>query len=188
MPRPTTAWKKIRSWKPKCGRSYARWDQRDPEVVALWEETRQWSLDGFNEMYDLLDIRFDTLLLQQHGRTPGKEMVDELIESGIATDERPDGPVIVKLDELLGLTKEKYRVLVVLRSDGTALYATEDLALAKTQIYRLPRPGQIAITWWMCASRCTSSRCSKPWKWPGTHWATAASTFLTSWSTCRGMW
>jgi arginyl-tRNA synthetase len=38
--------------------------------------------------------------------------------------------VIVKLDELLGLTKDKYRVLVVLRSDNTALYATEDLALA----------------------------------------------------------
>jgi arginyl-tRNA synthetase len=39
--------------------------------------------------------------------------------------------VIVRIDELLGLSKEKYRVMVILRSDGTALYATEDLALAK---------------------------------------------------------
>jgi arginyl-tRNA synthetase len=46
--------------------------------------------------------------------------------------------VIVKLDELLGLKKEKYRVLVILRSDGTALYATEDLALAKLKFEEYP--------------------------------------------------
>jgi arginyl-tRNA synthetase len=51
------------------------------------------------------------------------------VKRGIAIDERPEGPVIVKLDELLGNKNEKFRVLVVLRSDGTALYATEDLAL-----------------------------------------------------------
>ncbi len=38
---------------------YARWDRRDPEVYALWEETRQWSLDDFVKMYDVLDIHFD---------------------------------------------------------------------------------------------------------------------------------
>ncbi len=58
-------------------------------------------------------------------------MVEELIAKGIAVDERPqNGPVIVRIDELLGLKQEKYRVLVVLRSDSTALYSTEDLALA----------------------------------------------------------
>jgi arginyl-tRNA synthetase len=61
----------------------------------------------------------------------GKEIVDELIAKGIADDERPAGPVIVKIDEKLGLTKEKYRTMVILRSDGTALYSTNDLALAK---------------------------------------------------------
>ena len=109
---------------------YARWDQRDPEVVACWQETRQWSLDGFNEMYDILDIRFDRYYFNSEEEQPGKRVVDELIQRGIALDERPAGPVIVKLDELLGLKQEKYRVLVVLRSDNTALYATEDLALA----------------------------------------------------------
>ena len=117
---------------------YARWDRRDPEVVALWEETRQWSLDGFNEMYDLLDIRFDRYYFNSMAEQPGKEVVEELIAKGIAQDERPDGPVIVKLDELLGLKKEKYRVLVVLRSDSTALYATEDLALAKMKFSDYP--------------------------------------------------
>ena len=109
---------------------YARWDQRDPEVVDLWRRTRQWSLDGFNDIYDQLDIRFDRYYFNSQAELPGKQVVNELIARGIAEDERPDGPVIVKLDELLGLENEKYRVLVVLRSDNTALYATEDLALA----------------------------------------------------------
>ena len=117
---------------------YARWDQRDPEIVALWEETRQWSLDGFNEMYDLLDIRFDRYYFNSQAEHPGKEVVQELIDKGIAEDERPEGPVIVKLDEKLGLKNEKYRVLVVLRSDNTALYATEDLALAKMKFADYP--------------------------------------------------
>ncbi len=109
---------------------YARWDQRDPEVIQLWQETRQWSLDGFNEIYDLLDIRFDRYYFQSQAEQPGKEVARELIERGIARDERPDGAVVVKIDELIGSKDEKYRVMVVLRSDGTALYATEDLALA----------------------------------------------------------
>jgi len=108
---------------------YARWDMRDPEIVALWEETRQWSLEGFNELYDQLDIRFDRYYFNSQAEHPGKKIVEELIERGIAQDERPDGPVIVKIDELLGLKEDKYRVLVVLRSDNTALYSTEDLAL-----------------------------------------------------------
>lgn len=109
---------------------YARWDQRDPEVIALWEETRQWSLDGFDQIYDLLGIRFDHIFYDHEMEKPGQELVQSLIAQGIAEDERPDGPVIIRLDDLLGLKKEKYRVLVVLRSDGTSLYATKDLALS----------------------------------------------------------
>jgi len=109
---------------------YARWDRREPQVVALWQETRQWSLDGFNQIYDILDIHFDRYYFNSEEEQPGKKVVEELIARGIAVDERPHGPVVVKIDELLGLSKEQYRVMVVLRSDGTALYATEDLALA----------------------------------------------------------
>ena len=109
---------------------YTRWDQRDPEIVQLWQETRQWSLNGFNELYDQLDIHFDRYYFNSQAEQPGKLVVQDLIARGIAKDERPEGAVIVKIDELLGLKQEKYRVMVVLRSDGTALYATEDLALA----------------------------------------------------------
>lgn len=109
---------------------YARWDRRDPEVMALWQKTRQWSLQGFDQIYALLGVRFDHIFYDHELEKPGQELVEELIRKGIAVDERPDGPVIVRIDELLGLKKETYRVLVVLRSDGTSLYATKDLPLA----------------------------------------------------------
>jgi arginyl-tRNA synthetase len=109
---------------------YARWDKQDPEIVELWKKTRQWSLEGFDQMYAALDIRFDKYYFNSEEEEPGKVIVGDLVKRKIASDERPEGgAVIVKIDELLGLTKEQYRTTVVLRSDGTALYATEDLAL-----------------------------------------------------------
>lgn len=117
---------------------YARWDQRDPEVVNLWAETRQWSLNGFNEIYAQLDIPFDRYYFNSDEEQNGKKLVEMLLEKGIAQDERPEGAVVVKLDELLGLKNEKFRVLVVLRSDGTALYSTEDLSLAKHKFTDYP--------------------------------------------------
>lgn len=119
---------------------YTRWDRRDPEVVACWEETREWSLAGFREMYARLDIKFDRYYFNSMFEDSGKVMVEELIQKGIAQDERTEGgAVIVKLDEKLGLKEEKYRVAVVLRSDGTALYATEDLALARQKFLDYPQ-------------------------------------------------
>ncbi len=108
---------------------FARWDSRDPKIVALWEKTRQWSLDGFDQIYRALNVRFDHLYFESDVEDSGKEIVDKLIEKNLAVDERPEGPVVVKLDELCG-TKDKYRVLVALRSDGTSLYSTKDLSLA----------------------------------------------------------
>ncbi|RPI29350.1 MAG: arginine--tRNA ligase [Chloroflexota bacterium] len=124
---------------------YARWDRRDPEVVNLWKETRQWSLDGFAEIYKILDIRFDRDYANSEAEEPGKRVVAELIERGIAIDERPQGPVIVRIDDLLGLQKEKYRVLVILRSDNTALYSTEDLALAVIKFNEYPLDESIYV-------------------------------------------
>jgi len=117
---------------------YKRWDQGDHEIVKLWEDTREWSLQGFYQIYDILNIHFDIYYFNSQMEKPGKEIVQELIDKQIAIDERPDGAVIVKIDDVLGLKKEQYRVLVVLRSDGTALYATEDLALVKQKFSDYP--------------------------------------------------
>ena len=128
-------------FEPEVRALFSRWDNRDPEIVALWENTREWSLEGFEQIYDLLDVNFDRMYYESEVEQPGKALVDDLIRSGVAEDERPDGPVIIRLDDLLGLKKEKYRVLVILRSDGTSLYASKDLPLAiqKFQEYDLTR-------------------------------------------------
>ncbi len=111
---------------------FARWESEDPAILALWKKTRQWSLDGFNQVYKIMDIRFERVYYESEVEKPAKKIVAELIERKIAIDEREaGGTVIVKLDELLGLDKEKYRVLVLLRSDGTSLYGAWDLALAQ---------------------------------------------------------
>ena len=108
---------------------FARWDARDPHILALWKETRDWSLDGFRQVYDLLGEHFDRIYFESEVEEPGKAMVDQLIKSGLAEDGRPDLPVVVNLDQILG-TKEEYRVVIILRSDGTSLYATKDIPLA----------------------------------------------------------
>jgi len=113
---------------------YRAWDAGDPEVRRLWQETREWSLEEFRAVLEMLDIHMDAWFFESEVDEPAKAIVQELIQRGIADDERPTGgPVIVKIDEKLGLTKEKYRTNVVLRNDGTTLYLTKDLALAKVK-------------------------------------------------------
>jgi arginyl-tRNA synthetase len=112
---------------------YRRWDQGDPQVRELWHVTRQWSLDELNDILAMLDIKIDVFFYESEVDEPSKAIVDELIARGIAEDQRPDGPVVVKIDEKLGLTKEKYRTAVILRSDGTTLYSTKDLKLAQVK-------------------------------------------------------
>ncbi len=111
---------------------YRKWNEKDPVVRELWQKTRQWSLDELNDILAMLDIRLDVWFFESEVDEPAKEIVEELIVKGIADDERPQGgPVIVHIDEKLGLKKEKYHSNIVLRSDGTTLYLTKDLALAK---------------------------------------------------------
>ena len=123
---------------PEVRALFARWDRRDPEIVALWEKTRHWSLEAFEQIYQLLGVHFDRFYFESEVEDSGKEIVKTLIEKGLARDERPQGSVYIPLDEFSG-TKDKYRVLVILRSDGTSLYATKDLSLAiqKFEEYQL---------------------------------------------------
>jgi arginyl-tRNA synthetase len=110
---------------------YRKLDAGDPYIHDLWQRTREWSLEEFRDVLRMLDVNMDVWFFESEVDEPSKAIVDELIQKGIAEDERPTGPVIVKIDEKLGLTKEKYRTMVILRSDGTTLYSTKDLALAK---------------------------------------------------------
>lgn len=119
-----------------------KWDAGDPAVRALWLETREWSMEELREILSMLDIEIDEWFYESDVDEPSKTIVNELLERGIAEDERPEGgPVIVKIDEKLGLKKEKFRTAVILRSDGTTLYLTKDLALAKDKFekYKVDR-------------------------------------------------
>ena len=109
-----------------------KWEAGDPQVVELWREMREWALEEFRDVLRMLDVHMDVWFFESEANQLGKQIVEELVAKGIAEDERAQGgPVIVKIDEKLGLTKEKYRTMVILRSDGSALYSTNDLALAK---------------------------------------------------------
>ncbi len=113
---------------------YRKWDVGDADVRELWRVTREWSLEELRDVLRMLDVKIDVWFYESDVDKPSKAIVDELIARDIATDERPQGgAVIVKIDEKLGLTKEKYRTNVILRRDGTTLYLTKDLALAKVK-------------------------------------------------------
>jgi arginyl-tRNA synthetase len=111
---------------------YRKWDAGDEYIRNLWLETREWSLDELKEILLQIGINIDTWFFESVEDEPSKAVVQELLDLDIATDERDEGgAVIVKIDEKLGLKKEKYRTNVLLRNDGTTLYLTKDLSLAK---------------------------------------------------------
>ena len=108
---------------------FGRWDAGEQHLKDLWKQTRDWSMEGFDQVYKLLGEYFDRIYFESEVEEPGKALISQLIESGLAEDGRPENPVIIDLDKKLG-TKEEYRVVVILRSDGTSLYATKEIPLA----------------------------------------------------------
>lgn len=122
-------WEQVPVWEQEVRELFQAWEHKDPEFVQLWQETREWSLQEFYRIYDELGMTFDVWFFESEVEEEGRQMVEELLERGIA--EVSDGLTVVKIDEQLGLEKEKYRTLPILRSDGTTLYSTKDLALTR---------------------------------------------------------
>ena len=122
-------WPDVPRWQEEVRETFQRWERKDPDFVHLWEETRSWSMDEFHRIYDELDVHFDVWFYESEVEEEGRAIVHELLERGIA--EISDGLPVVKIDEKLGLEEETYRTLPILRSDGTTLYSTKDLALTK---------------------------------------------------------
>jgi arginyl-tRNA synthetase len=106
-----------------------RWEEKDPELIELWKRTRDWSLAHFDSIYHELGSTFDVVFYESEVEEPGKLIVQELLDRGLA--EVDEGAVVVKIDKKLGLDKETYRNFLILKSDGSSLYATKDLALAR---------------------------------------------------------
>lgn len=89
----------------------------------IWEKTREWSINQLNKIYEELDIKFFQTFYESEVIDEGREIVESLLKKGVL--KRSEGAVI------FDLTVDNLGVLVVLRSDGTALYPVADLALAK---------------------------------------------------------
>ncbi|MFN8385596.1 MAG: arginine--tRNA ligase [Anaerolineales bacterium] len=125
---------------------YRKYDAGDEYVRELWRVTREWALEELRDVLRILDVKMDVWFYESDVDEPSKAIVEELIQKGIADDERPQGgAVIVKIDEKLGLTKEKYRTNVILRRDGTTLYLTKDLALARSSSRDVSRGRSIYV-------------------------------------------
>lgn len=110
---------------------FARWDRQDPEVVELWERTRELSLTYLRRVFDDLGVRFDAWFYESQFESPGKQVVRELLNRGIA--EIDEGAPVVHIDQKLGLSKDTYRTALLQRSDGTSLYFTKELALTRAK-------------------------------------------------------
>ena len=83
-----------------------KWEAGDEYVRELWRVTRQWSLEEMRDILQMLDVKMDVWFFESEANELGKAIVDELVAKGIAVDERTTGgPVFVKIDEKLGLTK-----------------------------------------------------------------------------------
>ena len=122
-------WIPAGEWERQYRETWQEWERKDPALVALWEETKAWSMEEFARIYGELGVHFDVWFYESGVEEAGRAIVQELLDKGIA--EISEGLPVVKIDEKLELDKETYRVLPILRSDGTTLYATKDLSLTK---------------------------------------------------------
>jgi len=100
-----------------------KWEASDDEVVALWKKMNGWVYDGFDITYKNLGVDFDTLYYESDTYLLGRDVVKDGLERGVFF-KKEDGSVWIDLTED-GLDEK-----IVLRSDGTAVYMTQDIGTA----------------------------------------------------------
>jgi len=100
-----------------------KWEARDPEVISLWKEMNRWVLEGFDVTYNNLGVDFDKVYFESDTYKLGKELVLQGLEKGVFL-KKDDGSVWADLSDE-GLDEK-----LLLRSDGTSVYMTQDLGTA----------------------------------------------------------
>jgi len=101
-----------------------RWEDGDEEVVSLWQTMNGWVYDGFDQTYDRLGIRFDRIYHESETYKLGRATVLDALERGVG-ERGDDGSVAIDLSGD-GLDRK-----LLLRSDGTSLYITQDIGTAQ---------------------------------------------------------
>lgn len=115
------------------------WEAGKPEVIALWKTMNQWVYDGFAQTYKNIGVDFDSYYYESNTYLLGKEVVQYGLEKGIF-EKDPDGSVWIDLTED-GLDRK-----IVLRSDGTAVYMTQDIGTAIQRVKDFPDVGGMVYT------------------------------------------
>jgi len=96
----------------------------EKEIIKLWEKTRKWSLDQFKKIYQELNAEFDVVFYESEEELEGKKIVQHLLKQGWVHEvKESDGAIIADLEQ------HGLKVLVLIKSDGTATYGAKDLAL-----------------------------------------------------------
>ncbi|MEN8799638.1 MAG: arginine--tRNA ligase, partial [Flavobacteriaceae bacterium] len=108
-----------------------KWEAGDPEVVALWKQMNSWVYEGFDETYKNLGVDFDRLYYESKTYLLGKDVIEEGLSKGVFF-RKPDGSVWIDL------TEEGLDQKIVLRSDGTSVYMTQDLGTALQRVKDFP--------------------------------------------------
>lgn len=108
-----------------------RWEAKDPEIRSLWEMMNSWVYAGFDETYDRMGVGFDKIYYESSTYLKGKEKVLEGLEKGLMY-RKDDGSVWADL------TSDGLDHKLLLRSDGTSVYMTQDIGTAQMRFADYP--------------------------------------------------
>ncbi|MBF2707821.1 arginine--tRNA ligase [Flavobacterium soyangense] len=116
-----------------------KWEAGDAKVIELWKTMNQWVYDGFAITYKNLGVDFDKYYYESNTYLLGKDVVQIGLEKGVF-EKDPDGSVWIDLTDE-GLDRK-----IVLRSDGTAVYMTQDIGTAIQRVKDFPDVGGMVYT------------------------------------------
>ena len=116
-----------------------KWEAKDPEVYALWERMNSWVYTGFDATYKRMGVTFDQLYYKSETYLVGKEKIQEGLDKGVFF-KKEDGSVWIDLTED-GLDQK-----ILLRSDGTAVYMTQDIGTAILRFEEYPELSKLIYT------------------------------------------
>ena len=108
-----------------------KWEQGDSEVRALWEQMNSWVYAGFDETYRRMGVEFDKIYYESQTYLKGKAKVEEGLAKGLF-ERHADGSVWADL------TQEGLDQKLLLRSDGTSVYMTQDIGTAEMRFQDYP--------------------------------------------------
>ncbi len=116
-----------------------KWEAGDKEVVDLWQKMNGWVYDGFAVTYKSLGVDFDKMYYESNTYLLGKELVQEGLQKNVFY-KKENGSVAIDL------TSEGLDEKIVLRSDGTSVYITQDIGTAIERFKEFPQLNQLIYT------------------------------------------